>query len=167
MKRLIHLILVALFLNVSAGLAAQERKPNHREDRKEWMKKLKNLKQEYLIKQLDLTEAQRSEFFRIYDEKENERMAAEQKLRVAERNIRAKADAATDADYDAAIAAQYKLNSELADIEAKYEPQLRKVLTRRQLFNLRGAEHGFQRKLMEHCPNPKNHPNMQKKEHKR
>lgn len=155
MKRLINLILAVLILNVSAGVAAQERKQGHREDRKEWMKKLKNLKQEYIIKHLDLTEAQQSEFFRIYDAKETERMAAEQKVRQAERNIRKKSDAATDADYDAAIAAQYKLNSELADIEAKYEPHLRKVLTRRQLFNLRGVEHGFQRKLMEHCPPPK------------
>lgn len=161
MKRLISLIVAAMIL-LPAGAIAQERKHN-REDRKEWMKKLKTLKQEYLIKELDLTEAQRSEFFKIYDEKEAERMAAEQKVRQAERSVRKKAEAATDEDYDAAIAAQYRLNSEIANIESKYEGQLRKVLTKRQLFKLRGAEHGFQRKLMEHCPNPQKHKNNKKK----
>ncbi len=62
MKKLIHLILVSLLVNVSVSVYAQDRKQNNREDRKEWMKKLKSLKQEYLIKQLDLTEAQKSEF---------------------------------------------------------------------------------------------------------
>lgn len=154
MKRLISLILLAVTL-LPATTLAQEHKHRNREDRKEWMKKLKALKSDYLIKELSLTETQKGDFFKIYDQLEDERNAAEQKVRAAERNVRKKADAATDEDYDAAIAAQYQLNSELANIDAKYEGQLRKVLTKRQLFKLRGAEFGFQRKLMEHCPNPK------------
>lgn len=161
MKRLISLIVATLFI-IPTGAIAQERKHN-REDRKEWMKKLRTLKREYLIKELDLTEAQRDEFFKIYNAKEAERMAAERKVKDAEHEIRKKNDTVTDEEYDAAITAQYRLNSELANIEAKYEGQFRKVLTKRQLFKLRGTEHGFQRKLMEHCPNPQKHKNNNNK----
>ncbi|MBD5179552.1 MAG: hypothetical protein HDT00_07685 [Bacteroidales bacterium] len=162
MKKLARILLIAAML-LPVGAYAQEPKGPKNGERKEWMKKLRALKHDYMIKELDLTEAQRAEFFKAYDAKEAERMAAEQKVRMAERNVRKKADAATDADYDAAISAQYRLGSEIAEIEAKYEPALRKVLTRRQMFKLRGAEFGFQRKLMEQCPPPKPHGNKKNK----
>lgn len=162
MKKLTKILLIAALL-LPLGTYAQGPKTPKNGERKEWMKKLQALKHDYLVKELDLTEAQRDEFFRVYDAKEAERMAAEQKVRQAERNVRKKAEAATDADYDAAINAQYRLNSEIAEIEAKYEAGFRKILTRRQLFKLRGAEHGFQRKLMEQCPPPKPHNNKKHK----
>lgn len=163
MKKLTLLLLVALML-IPAGSMAQDNKRSNRAERKEWMKKLKALKHDFLAKELDLTENQKAEFFDIYDSKEAERMDAEQKVKQAEHNVRHKGEAASDADYDAAIRAQYNFNSEIASIESKYEALLRKVLTKRQLYKLRGSEHAFQRKLMEQCPPPhKNSHNNKKK----
>ncbi|MDE6513474.1 MAG: hypothetical protein K2L05_04750 [Muribaculaceae bacterium] len=166
MKKLTVMLLAVLTLLPAAAVAQGDKGPG-RGERKEWMKKLKALKHDFLIKELDLTENQRDEFFELYDAKEAERMAAEQKVKQAERNVRAKGEAAADADYDAAIKAQYRFNTEIASIESKYEASLRKVLTKRQLYKLRGTEHAFQRKLMEQCPPPphkNSHKNKKKAE---
>lgn len=149
MKTFLKILVVCLMFFCSSAATAQA--PHRAEARQEWMKKLKALKHDFLIKELDLKEEQQREFFEVYDAKETERMAAEQRVRHAERKIRKKEGEVTDAEYDRAIAEQYKLNAEIAQIEGKYEPKFRKVLTRRQLFKLRGAEHAFQRKIMENC----------------
>lgn len=166
MKKLTVILLAVLALMPAGAWAQGDKRPSQTE-RKEWMKKLQALKRDFLIKELDLTENQQNEFFELYNAKEAERMAAEQKVRDAERNVRKKAEAATDADYDAAIKAQYRFNSEIATIEGKYEDLFRKVLTKRQLYKLRGTEHAFQRKLMEQCPPPahkNSHKNKKKTE---
>ena len=162
MKKL-TVILLAILTLLPAGALAQGNKGPSKSERKEWMKKLRALKHDFLTKELDLTENQRDEFFELYDAKEAERTAAEQKVRQAERSVRSKGDAATDADYDAAIKAQYRLNSEIASIESKFEASFRKVLTKRQLYKLRGTEHAFQRKLMEQCPPPHKDSHKHKK----
>lgn len=149
-------VLLLMPLSSQAGNPKKIRAKKH-ENKTEWLQKLKDYKHAYMIKELDLTDNQQADFFRIYDSKESERFAAERNVREIEKKLIKKGDAATDADYDAAIAAQYKLNDEIARIETKYSKEMRKVLTPRQLFKLRFAERDFQRKLMEKrhdCPPP-------------
>lgn len=148
MKYIKILLLLAILspLNILADKPEDGPKKNH--ERTEWFRKLKEAKHNYLTKELDLTEAQQDDFFRLYDAKERERHAAERKVRTLEKEVKRKGDSATDEDYNRAIAAQYESNHEMARIESKYEQEFRKVLTKRQLFKLRRAEFGFQRKLM-------------------
>lgn len=159
MKYIKSLLIILFLLPVSAfadapGHNNATSKHNKENERAEWFRKLKETKHGYIVKELNLTEAQRSEFFRLYDAKENERHEAERKVRALEKNIKDKGAAVSDDDYDRAIKAQYQLNKELANIECKYESEFRKVLTKQQLYKLRYAEFGFQRKLMkqEHKP---------------
>lgn len=146
------IILLLAILSLLSPLNMLADKPNggpkRNRERTEWFRKLKEAKHNYLTKELDLTEAQQEEFFTLYDAKERERHAAEHKVRALEKEVKRKGDGATDEDYNRAIAAQYEVNHELAGIETKYEKEFRKVLTKRQLFKLRFAEFGFQRKLM-------------------
>lgn len=123
-------------------------------DKTEWFRKLKETKHNFLVKELDLTQAQQAEFFRLYDAKEQARFEAEHKVRSLEKEIKKKGAAATDEDYNRAITAQYQLNHELAKIESKYEAEFRKVLTIRQLYKLRSSEFSFQRKLMKQHNRP-------------
>lgn len=145
---------ILLLLIVLSPLAAMADKPRGGEgpkkdsDRTEWFRKLKEAKHSFLTRELDLTESQREEFFKLYDAKEAERQAAEQKVRNLEKEVKKKGAAATDNDYDKVITAQYKFNHEIAKIESKYEQAFRKVLTKRQLYKLRSAEFSFDHKLM-------------------
>lgn len=153
--RLLKIFLLALFLCPLTALADKPKNAPKDKDKTEWFRKLKEFKHNYLTKELDLTDAQKTEFFKLYDAKEQERFDAEHKVRTLERDIKKKGDAATDNDYSCAIAAQYQLNHELAKIESRYETEFRKILSMRQLYKLRHAEFGFQRKLMkQHNPRP-------------
>lgn len=159
MKYLKILLLAVIMMPLSAMADKPKEKPGkgkHRE-RTEWFRKMKEVKHNYLAKELDLTDKQKNEFFKLYDAKESERFAAESKVRKLEKELKKKGDAATEADFDTAIAAQYRLNREIADIESKYEKPFRQILTKRQLFKLPRAERGFQHKLMDKrkdCPPP-------------
>jgi len=155
----LRILLIALLIMPLDALADKPKraKKGKKRDKTEWLQKMHEVKHQYLVKELDLTTVQQEEFFKLYDAKEAERHAVESKVRKIEKQIRQKGDAATEKELDAAITAQYRLNHEIAGIEAKYEKAFRKVLTNRQLFNLRAAERGFQRKLMQHrhdCPPP-------------
>ncbi|MCM1310733.1 MAG: V-type ATPase subunit a family protein [Bacteroides sp.] len=150
MKYLKLLLLLAVLspLNLLADKPKGGPKGGDKE-RTEWFRKLKAAKHNFMVKELDLTEAQQADFFRLYDAKESERHEAERKVRNLEKEIKKKGAAAIEEDYNRAITAQYQLNHELAKIESKYESEFRKVITKRQLYKLRHVEFEFQRKLMQ------------------
>lgn len=148
MKYLKILLLLVILSPLNALADKPKENSKKEQERKEWFRKLKEAKHSFLVKSLDLTEAQRNDFFRLYDAKEAERHAAERKVRNLEREIKKKGDAATEEDYDRAISAQYQFNHDIAKIESKYEAEFRKVLTKRQLYKLRFTEFDFDRKLM-------------------
>lgn len=152
--RILLIAILLMPLNVLADKPKHAKKGKKR-DKTEWLQKMHEVKHKHLVKELDLTDKQQEEFFKLYDAKESERHAVESNVRNLEKQIKQKGDAATEQELDAAITAQYQLNHDIARIEAKYEKAFRKVLTNRQLFNLRAAERGFRRKLMQHrhdCP---------------
>lgn len=145
----LRIVLIALLIVPFSSLADKPDNGHKDLDKKEWFRKLKETKHNFMVKKLDLTKAQQDEFFRLYDAKEQARFEAESKVRSLEKEITKKGDAATDEDYSRAITAQYQLNHDLAKIESQYEEEFRKVLTKRQLYKLRNAEFSFQRKLMQ------------------
>ena len=102
-----------------------------------------------MAKELQLTEAQKKEFFEVYDKNQEARHRIEQEARQHEKALEQKGDAATDAEIDAVIAEQFSIEERLAKVDKEYLPQFRKTLTRRQLAKLKHAERKFMRKLME------------------
>ena len=124
-------------------------KTQSRPDRKEWMAKMLEVRRDFLSKELQLTDAQKKEFFEAYDKCQEARHRIEHDARQHEKAIEQKGDAATDAELDAVIAELYSIEERLAKVDKEYLPQLRKVLTRRQLAKLKHAERKFTRKLME------------------
>lgn len=156
---MIRRLLLALCIVSTLTLAAQQsqhRRGDRRPDRTEWMRKMKQLKHEFMARELDLSAEQQKAFFALYDEKEDERFQAERAVRRSDRDLSNRIADASDSELDAAIEAQYELDSKLALIEKKYLPKFRKVLTRQQLFKLRRVERKFQKMLMERrnqdCP---------------
>lgn len=151
-------LVIAVVIGVMPVAAQKKQHGQQRPDKKEWMAKMREAKHNFLAKELQLTDAQKKEFFAIYDKNEDARRKVEIESRQYERAVEQKGDAATDAELDAVINDQFSLEERLSKVDQESLPQMRKVLTRRQLARLKHAERKFNRTLMEHrnanCPPP-------------
>ncbi len=156
--KFLALLVVAVVVGTMPVAAQKKQHGQQRPDKKEWMAKMREAKHNFLAKELQLSDAQKKEFFAIYDKTEDARRKVEMESRQFERTVEQKGDAATDADLDAVINDQFSLEERLSKVDQESLPQLRKVLTRRQLSRLKHAERKFNRTLMEHrnanCPPP-------------
>ena len=152
--KLILKLLVAIIALAPALDAAAHGGPGPKPDRarQEWFAKMRQCKHDFLSDELQLSEKQKSEFFPVYDQMEDELMRTEGEVRHQAHQIRRKGDSATEEEINASIDAQYQLGSRLYAIEQKYLPQLKEILTPQQLFRLKDAERKFQNKLMEQLP---------------
>lgn len=164
LMKLARLLVIAILMLPLTEVSAQQRgkdngNPPPRPEKKEWLRKMKEFKNEFMARELDLTPEQKGEFFRVYGAMEEERFEAEKSVRKLEQELEAKGTSATDEEYDRCIAAHYELNEKMVAIDKKYEASLRKILTKRQLMLLPHVERNFQRHLMEqrqeHSPQPK------------
>ncbi|MCI9284853.1 MAG: hypothetical protein HFJ91_03415 [Muribaculaceae bacterium] len=147
MNGLITRLLITMAIMLASGLYMHADTPSKR-DRDAWMKEITNVKNEYIAKKLDLTDDQKAKFIPLYNEMEKEvRKTAEDTRRMA-REIKKKGDAATDLEYEKASEALFECKGRECAIEKKYLAMFKKILTPRQLFKLKDAEHDFTRKLM-------------------
>ncbi len=161
MKKFFNICFLLAFMSITLTTNAQGHHHGGKLNKEEWLQKMKEFKHGFLIEELGLSEQQSEDFFAVYDAKEEERSAAERKLRKMEREISKKIENgnATDDEIDECIDAQYEYNSKMAEIDKKYEKQFRNFLTKEQLFKLPRAERKFMRTLMErrhksHPPKP-------------
>ncbi len=145
MKR-ISIILFIIAATMATAISAQNPGRNQRQ---KWFEEMKELKHEFLAKQLKLSDQQREKFFDIYDrmDEELERLNAEN--RELERKIKTTPAAkVTDVDYDQAIQSQLDLKGRECEIEKRYYAELRNVLSKKQLFELKAAEQEFRMQVM-------------------
>lgn len=148
--------LLILFVATIAGTvpAAAQRNANKGQHNKEWYLELRQLKHDFLKKELKLTRDQENAFFPLYDRMDDELFAVAEDTRSLERRIKAKTDA-TDVELEAAARATFEQKRKESDIELKYFEEFKKILSKRQLLNLKEAERRLNRKLVEHAR--KNH----------
>ncbi|MBP3298545.1 MAG: hypothetical protein J6L73_02555 [Muribaculaceae bacterium] len=146
-------ILLILFfcLTAVAGAFAQPQ-PDTAEKRKE----LQEFKVKYFIQEIDLPADKQPEFTRLYNQYDQSREALFAEMGSRFKAMRAK-DEPTDADYLVTAEAMAGFKSREGELEKNFFQQLKTLLTPKQLFQLKKAEHKFQRKVME----------MQKPRHKK
>ncbi|MBD5282513.1 MAG: Spy/CpxP family protein refolding chaperone [Muribaculaceae bacterium] len=158
MKQIRFFLSLTLLLAFSVMPAAAQKNGPKNHDRQEWMAKMRELKHDFMAKELQLTDAQKAPFFEVYDKCEDARHKVESEARKREKALEKKGDAATDAELDAVINDQFSMEERLNKVDSQFLPQFRKVLTRRQLVKLKHAERKFMFKLMEkrnqNCPPP-------------
>lgn len=147
--KLLAFVIAVVAMGVMPVAAQKHQHGQQRPDKKEWMAKMREAKHKFLAKELQLTDAQKKEFFAVYDKNEDARRKVELESRQFERTIEQKGDAATDAELDALINDQFSMEERLSKVDQESLPQLRKILTRRQLARLKHAERKFNRTLME------------------
>lgn len=154
MKKLLIALCLICSLTVFAQGPGNGQGKGPKQDKKEWLAKMREYKHAFITKELNLTADQQTAFFAVYDKMMEERMALEDGVRTKERALIKKGTAATDAELDALITEQYALDSKLAAVDAKYLPQLKKAISRQQLVRLKHAERKFNRQLMEQRNKP-------------
>lgn len=136
-------LLLAIILPQSAG--AQLKSAENL--RAKWFSELRQVKRNYFIKELDLDREQQNKFFPLYEEMEDKTFRIDDEARQMEQRI-ADAKDATDTEYEKAAEALYDADVQTAQIRREYMDKFKTILTRRQLFELKGVEKKFSREMM-------------------
>lgn len=149
-RRLITYLLLVLLLPCAALAQTQkskDAKPS-KMNQARWEKEMKQYKNDFIVKSLDITEAQKAKFLQLYDKMDDELLCLNRQTMDMARSVMQKGDAATDIEREKAAEAQFELKSKEGAIEMKYYKEFRKVLSPAQLLKLKGAERNFSRQLM-------------------
>ena len=143
-----QILFALIMLSLSFGNAFAQNQPN-RQNREQWAKEFREFKHEALNKHLNLTDEQKAAFFEVYDKMDREIAKLNRETRALERKI-TKADegTVTDVEYEAATNAIIELKGKECDIEKSYYEEFKKILTPKQLFNLKKTEREFSMDMM-------------------
>lgn len=126
------------------GSAAGEPK----EPKAEMLKELQEFKIKYLIQEMELTEDQQQKFTKLYTQYDNERSALFRDVHRRSKAMRNN-DNPTDTDYLVAAENMATAKCREGELEKTYFAKFKTMLTPKQLYTLKRAEHKFNRKLRE------------------
>lgn len=160
-NKILLLLVSAVFAIASASAQGPDRRePRPRPDRKEWLNKMKEVKHDFMARELNIADTQKSAFFQVYDQWQDARFELENSARRHEREVMKKKEKATDKEIESIINEQFAIEKKLGQIDEKFLPKFKEVLTLGQLVRLKQAERAFNAKLME-C-NKDKHPKPKK-----
>lgn len=163
MKRVTYIALLLLALTAFA-LPAQANRHDRGSsaDREQWDREMRQFRNEYFTRELNLTADQQTRFFALYDAMEAERNALFKKVRDAADEVEAKGSSATSADYKRVVDMQYNLKAQEAAIEQRYYQEFKQVLSWRQLYHLKKAERELRRMLQKQVRDKKDKKDKKK-----
>lgn len=139
-------MLLALVLTTGLAAAQNKNRQINTEQRQKVLEDIREFKHNAFAQQLSLSNEQQEEFFKLYDQMDDELMAVNEETRKLERKVRDN-DEAADAEVLAAARALYNQKKTEADIEQKYFEKFSDILTPRQMLNLRTVERWIATKI--------------------
>ncbi|MDE6377411.1 MAG: Spy/CpxP family protein refolding chaperone, partial [Duncaniella sp.] len=142
-------LLIMLIPTVLTAQNKQDNKPT-KMNQERWEKEMRQYKNDFIVKSLDITDAQKAKFLPLYNKMEDELRCLNQQTMSLARSVRDKGEAATDLEKEKAAEAQFELKVKEGTIEMKYFKEFRSILSPSQLLKLKGAERNFSRQLMNH-----------------
>ena len=142
MKRLFLILLILPALVCQA----QNKKPSQAQADK-WFSEMRAYKTEYIANALELTPEQKEKFVPVYNAMNAELDKISRETRDMERKV-SKNDNASDLEYEKATEALFEMRSREGAVDQRYYPQLKSILSKKQLFKLKSAERRFGRHLM-------------------
>ena len=137
---------ILLLLFVMAGTAVAQA-PLSSTDRERWLDEIRNLKHDYLAKELNLTREQQNEFFPLYDAMQDEIEQLNTRTRELEAAISSD-ESASDLLVENAARTVFEQRRAEGQIEMTYFDKFRDILNPRQLLQLKDAERKFTRQLV-------------------
>jgi len=145
MKRFFTIIIMALVITVAAS--AQSGRTKFATD-------MYQAKHEMIIEELGLTQTQQKQFMPLYEQMEREIYQVNRNARALAKEVENKANP-SDRDYEAAASALSNTRMREGEIEAKYFDKFAKILTKKQLFQLKLTEVKFTREMLTKKKNKK------------
>lgn len=137
-------LLLALVIAVTAFAAAAQFSPA---ERQRWLGEMRNLKHDFIAKELSLTKDQEREFFPLYDKMEDEIAALNTQTREDEARVAADRDA-TDLEMENTARTVFEQKRAEGQIEMTYFEKYKTILTPKQLLQLKNAERKFTQQLV-------------------
>lgn len=137
-------LLLALVIAVTALAAAAQFSPA---ERQRWLGEMRNLKHDFIAKELSLTKDQEREFFPLYDKMEDEIAALNTQTREDEIRVAADRDA-TDLEMENTARTVFEQKRAEGQIEMTYFEKYKTILTPKQLLQLKNAERKFTQQLV-------------------
>ena len=104
-------------------------------------------KHEMIIQEVGLTQTQQKQFMPLYEQMEREIYQVNRNARALAREVENKKNP-SDRDYEAAASALSRTRIQEGEIEAKYFEKFSKILSKKQLFQLKQAEVKFTREMI-------------------
>jgi len=139
MKRRLFLSLI-IALTMVAGASAQG-------GRSKWASDMYEAKHQFIIEELQLTPTQQKQFMPLYEQMEREIYQVNSEAHALAANVEKKKNP-SDRDYELAANALSSTSLREGEIESKYYDKFAKILTKKQLFQLKQAEGKFTRKML-------------------
>lgn len=138
MKRIVAILI--LLLTIASAATAQKGRTKFAND-------MYQAKHEMIIQELGLTQTQQKEFMPLYEQMEREIYEVNRNARALASEVEKKKNP-SDRDYEAAASALSNTRVQEGDIEAKYFEKFSKILSKKQLFQLKQAELKFTREMI-------------------
>lgn len=142
-----HVIALIVIIASAFSMVASD---HDKADKEKWMQEMQQHQNDFIARELQLTDKQRADFLPLYNKMRSEIFDAGEAARKKAKTVKDKADAATEADYEAATQAYLDVRSRESEIIKTYYKKFSHILSRKQLFNLDEAQRKFDRMLMSH-----------------
>ena len=145
MKRIVAIL--TLVLTLTSAATAQNGRTKFATD-------MYQAKHEMIIQELGLTPTQQKQFMPLYEQMEREIYQVNRNARALAAEVEKKKNP-SDRDYEAAASALSNTRVQEGEIEAKYFEKFSKILSKKQLFQLKQAEAKFTREMLAKKKNKK------------
>jgi Spy/CpxP family protein refolding chaperone len=139
MKRIVSILILALALTTT--LTAQNN------GRTKFATDMYQAKHEMIIQEVGLTQTQQKQFMPLYEQMEREIYQVNRNARALANEVEKKKNP-SDRDYEVAASALSNTRVQEGDIEAKYFEKFSKILSKKQLFQLKQTERKFTQEML-------------------
>ena len=146
MKRLSFIAIAAMLL-LSLNTARAKDNNNANANRSQWTQEMLDYKHDFIAEQTEMTQAQRDKFMPLYEAMEKEVFAVHRTAREQAKKISSTAKA-SDLDYANAARAMSQVKVKEGEIEGRYFEKFSKILSKKQMFQLKQAELKFSKQML-------------------
>lgn len=115
--------------------------------RSQWATQMLDYKHKMIVEQTGMTPSQRNKFMPLYEAMEKEIYETNTEARKLENQVAAKKNP-SDSEYRQAAEALSQAKVREGEIEAKYYDKFAKILSQKQLFQLKRAENQFTKSML-------------------
>ena len=144
------IMLTLLLASAVTNVSAQKRHGGSPADRQKWEAEMIQYKHNRLTKELGLNDEQATRFFALYDAMDRERRAVFYNDTRMRKEMKRKANP-TDKEYTEATNVSLSVGANVNRIETKYYQEIGKILTPKQVYQLRLAEQKLNKEFRKHA----------------